>query len=127
LELKRNLARVEALFPRLAERRTQLAGSMSGGEQQMLAIARGMMSDPRVLILDEPSLGLMPSMVDHLFELISTIRADGVSLIVVEQNAFQTLEIVDRALVLEKGKVTLQGTGQELLRSEYVREAFLGL
>ena len=122
-----NLERVFDLFPRLAERRDQLSGSMSGGEQQMLAIARGLMSDPRLLILDEPSLGLMPKMVDHLFQLIQEIRQTGISLILVEQNVFQTLEIVDRGYVIAKGKVTLTGTGQELLGDDMVRKSFLGL
>ncbi len=122
-----NLERVFALFPRLAERRHQLAGSMSGGEQQMLAIARGLMGNPRLLVLDEPSLGLMPKMVDDLFGLIGTIRAMGIALILVEQNVFQTLEVVDRAYVLEKGRVTLSGPGRDLLRDDAVRKSFLGL
>lgn len=122
-----NLERNFALFPVLAERRHQLAGLMSGGEQQMLAIARGMMSEPRLLMMDEPSLGLMPKMVDHLFRLIDTIRATGISLILVEQNVFQTLEVVDRAYVIEKGRVTLSGTGRDLLGNDMVRKSFLGL
>jgi branched-chain amino acid transport system ATP-binding protein len=122
-----NLERAFALFPRLADRRHQAAGSMSGGEQQMVAIARGMMSDPRLLILDEPSLGLMPKMVNELFLLIQAIRKSGIALILVEQNVFQALEVVDRALVLEKGRVTLSGTGRELLRNDMVRKSFLGL
>jgi branched-chain amino acid transport system ATP-binding protein len=122
-----NLERVFALFPRLADRRTQAAGSMSGGEQQMVAIARGMMSDPRLLILDEPSLGLMPKAVNELFALIQTIRQSGIALILVEQNVFQALEVVDRAYVLEKGRATLSGTGAELLHNDMVRKSFLGL
>jgi branched-chain amino acid transport system ATP-binding protein len=122
-----NLARVFELFPRLAERRRQLAGSMSGGEQQMVAIARGLMSDPQLIILDEPSLGLMPMMVDHLFELIGKVLATGVSLILVEQNAYRALEVVQRAYVLEKGQVTIAGAGRELLANETVRKSFLGL
>jgi len=124
---ERNLARVFDIFPRLAERRAQFAGSMSGGEQQMLAVARGLMSDPRLIILDEPSLGLMPSMVDTLFELMRAVRATGISLVIVEQNVFQTLRLADRAYVLEKGRVTLSGTGAELLGNDFVRRAFLGL
>ncbi len=122
-----NLARVLALFPRLADRLSQAAGSMSGGEQQMVAIARGLMSDPRLLILDEPSLGLMPKAVNELFALIQTIRKSGVALILVEQNVFQALEVVDRGYVLEKGRVTLSGTGRQLLHNDKVRSSFLGL
>ena len=122
-----NLERVFTLFPRLADRRHQAAGSMSGGEQQMVAIARGMMSDPRLLILDEPSLGLMPKMVNELFQLIQAIRKSGIALILVEQNVFQALEVVDRAYVLEKGRVTLSGDGRELLHNDMVRKSFLGL
>ena len=122
-----NLERVFALFPRIAERKRQLAGSMSGGEQQMVAIARGLMSDPRLIILDEPSLGLMPKMVDQLFDLIRTVRATGVSLILVEQNAHQALDIADRAYVIEKGCVTIEGAGPDLLKHDVVRRSFLGL
>jgi branched-chain amino acid transport system ATP-binding protein len=122
-----NIERVFSLFPRLSERRNQLAGSMSGGEQQMVAIARGLMSDPRLLILDEPSLGLMPKMVDQLFAIIQTVRSTGISLIIVEQNVHQALEIVDRAYILTKGRITLEGTGHELLLSDIVRKSFLGL
>ena len=122
-----NIERVFTLFPRLNERRNQLAGSMSGGEQQMVAVARGLMSDPRLLILDEPSLGLMPKMVDQLFEIIATVRSTGISLIIVEQNVHRALEMADRAYVLTKGRVTLEGTGRELLLSDVVRKSFLGL
>lgn len=122
----RNLERVLEIFPRLAERRGQFAGLMSGGEQQQLAIARGMMSDPRVIILDEPSLGLMPTMVETLFALMARIRSTGVSLVLVEQNVFQSLHLADRAYVLEKGRVTRTGTGQDLLADDFVRRAFLG-
>jgi branched-chain amino acid transport system ATP-binding protein len=121
-----NLDHVFTLFPRLAERRAQLAGIMSGGEQQMLAIARGLMSSPRLLILDEPSLGLMPLMVETLFKLIASIRASGISLLVVEQNVHQTLMIADRGFVLEKGVVTISGSGRDLLGNDFVRRAFLG-
>jgi len=122
-----NIERAFALFPRLGERRNQLAGSMSGGEQQMMAIARGLMSDPRLLILDEPSLGLMPKMVDQLFAIIQTVRSIGISLIIVEQNVHQALQVVDRAYILTKGRITLEGTGHELLLSDIVRKSFLGL
>jgi branched-chain amino acid transport system ATP-binding protein len=121
-----NLDRVFALFPRLAERRSQVAGVMSGGEQQMLAIGRGLMTTPRLMILDEPSLGLMPSLVEALFEMIGGIRKIGISLLVVEQNVHQALTIADRAFVLEKGVSTLSGTGAELLNNDFVRRAFLG-
>jgi branched-chain amino acid transport system ATP-binding protein len=113
-------------FPRLAERRRQLAGSMSGGEQQMLAIARGLMASPRLIILDEPSLGLMPSMTRDLFRLIATINADGVGVLLVEQNLHQALRIAHRGYVLEKGLVALSGSGDDLLRDSYVQRAFLG-
>lgn len=122
-----NLERIFTLFPRLAERRNQLAGSMSGGEQQMLAIARGLMSDPRLIMLDEPSLGLMPKTVEQLFEIIQAVRSTGISLIIVEQNVHQALEIADHAYVIEKGRVTLEGTGRELLDNDVVRKSFLGL
>jgi len=114
------------IFPRLAERRRQLAGSMSGGEQQMLAIARGLMASPRLIILDEPSLGLMPSMTRELFRLIATINRSGVGVLLVEQNLHQALRIADRGYVLEKGAVVLSGSGAALLDNPYVQRAFLG-
>jgi branched-chain amino acid transport system ATP-binding protein len=126
-ERERRIEEVFGIFPRLAERRAQFAGSLSGGEQQMLAIARGLMSGPRLLILDEPSLGLMPRLVRELFKLIASLRDRGVSILIVEQNVHQTLKIADRAYVLEKGGVALSGTGAELIGNPYVREAFLGL
>ncbi len=125
-QFAQNLERVFAIFPRLGERKSQLAGVMSGGEQQMLAIGRGLMSAPRLMILDEPSLGLMPSLVDTLFMLIAGIRTAGISLLVVEQNVHQALSIADRGFVLERGVTTLSGTGAELLNNEFVRRAFLG-
>jgi branched-chain amino acid transport system ATP-binding protein len=115
-----------ALFPRLAERRSQLAGSMSGGEQQQLAIARGLMSEPRLIILDEPSLGLMPTVVQEVFRLIEAVNKRGISVLLVEQNLHQALRIAHRGYVLEKGAVVLAGTGQELLANDYVKKAFLG-
>jgi branched-chain amino acid transport system ATP-binding protein len=115
-----------ALFPRLAERRSQLAGSMSGGEQQMLAIARGLMAEPRLIILDEPSLGLMPIVTQEVFRLIEAVNKRGISVLLVEQNLHQALRIAHRGYVLEKGAVVLAGTGQELLANDYVRKAFLG-
>ena len=115
-----------ALFPRLAERRNQLAGSMSGGEQQMLAIARGLMAEPKLIILDEPSLGLMPIVTQEVFKLIEAVNKRGISVLLVEQNLHQSLRIAHRGYVLEKGSVVLAGTGQELLANDYVRRAFLG-
>jgi branched-chain amino acid transport system ATP-binding protein len=124
--VRRNIDYVLGIFPRLAERRDQLAGSMSGGEQQMLAIARGLMSSPRLMILDEPSLGLMPTLVQELFRLIQRVREGGVSILLVEQNVHQSLKIADRGYVMEKGRTMLSGTGRELLGDDYVRHAFLG-
>jgi branched-chain amino acid transport system ATP-binding protein len=115
-----------ALFPRLSERRGQLAGSMSGGEQQMLAIARGLMAEPKLIILDEPSLGLMPIVTQEVFRLIEAVNKGGISVLLVEQNLHQSLRIAHRGYVLEKGEVVLAGTGQELLSNDYVRRAFLG-
>ena len=115
-----------ALFPRLFERRGQLAGSMSGGEQQMLAIARGLMAEPRLIILDEPSLGLMPIVTQEVFRLIEAVNKSGIGVLLVEQNLHQSLRIAHRGYVLEKGSVVLAGTGQELLANDYVQRAFLG-
>jgi branched-chain amino acid transport system ATP-binding protein len=120
------IERAFALFPRLAERRGQLAGSMSGGEQQMLAIARGMMAEPRLIILDEPSLGLMPTVTQELFRLIEAINRDGIGVLLVEQNLHQALRIAHRGYVLEKGEVVLSGSGNDLLTDPYVQRAFLG-
>ena len=125
-EVSRNLDYVFGIFPRLAERRDQLAGSMSGGEQQMVAIARGLMSSPRLMILDEPSLGLMPKLVRELFRLIKRVSESGVSILLVEQNVNQSLKIANRGYVMEKGRAVISGTGQELLGNEFVRRAFLG-
>src|SRR5271166_2566047 len=110
-----NRCRVFAQFPRLAERRSQLAGTLSGGEQQMLAIGRALMAEPRLLILDEPSLGLSPLLVEEMFALIGRLREDGLSILLVEQNVVQSLAIADRAYVLENGTVALSGSGAELL------------
>jgi len=125
-DVSRNLDYVFGIFPRLAERRDQFAGSMSGGEQQMVAIARGLMSSPRLMMLDEPSLGLMPMLVQDLFRLIKRVSESGVSILLVEQNVNQSLKIANRGYVMEKGRAVLSGTGQELLGNEYVRRAFLG-
>ena len=121
------LKRVFSLFPRLEERKNQIAGNLSGGEQQMLAIARGLMSEPRLLMLDEPSLGLAPKLVSELFKTIIDIKNSGVTILLVEQNAYKSLEIADRAYVIETGKITLTGVGKELLKNDYVRKAYLGL
>ena len=115
-----------ALFPILAERRDQLAGTLSGGEQQMLAVARALMSRPRVLLLDEPSLGLAPQVVATIFAVLREVNQGGVALLLVEQNAHQALRLAHRAYVLETGTVVMQGTGQELLASPEVRKAYLG-
>ena len=125
-DAERNMARVFDLFPRLGERRDQYAGTMSGGEQQMLAIGRGLMANPRLLILDEPSLGLSPKIVQHIFELITKLNNEGTSILLVEQNVNQALAIAQHAFVLEKGRVVRSGSGRELLNDPAVREAFLG-
>jgi branched-chain amino acid transport system ATP-binding protein len=122
-----NLERVFSLFPRLREREKQLGGTLSGGEQQMLAIARGLMADPKLLLLDEPSLGLSPLLVKSIFEIIAEIRKQGVTILLVEQNVFQSLKIADRGYVLETGRVVLQDKGAALLGNEHVRKAYLGM
>src|SRR5499427_2477554 len=118
---------VYGLFPRLAERSRQLAGTMSGGEQQMCAIARALMSDPKLLLLDEPSAGLAPVVVEQLFDLVTRIRAGGLNVLVVEQNVQQVLRVVDRAYVLKTGRIRAAGSAAELLGSETIREAYLGV
>jgi branched-chain amino acid transport system ATP-binding protein len=118
---------VLTLFPRLRERLTQAAGTLSGGEQQMLAIGRALMSKPQLLLLDEPSLGLAPLIVQQIFRIIAEIHSQGVSVLLVEQNAFQALKVGQRAYVLETGKVTLEGPASELSENPKVREAYLGL
>jgi len=122
-----NMERAFRLFPRLAERRTQLGGTMSGGEQQMLAIARGLMANPRLLLMDEPSLGLSPLFVKSIFDTIQEIGRLGVTVLLVEQNVYQSLRISHRAYVLETGRVVLSGRGDELLSTEHVKKAFLGM
>ena len=124
---ERNLARVLEIFPRLAERRPQLAGTLSGGEQQMLAIARGLMAEPQLLILDEPSLGLSPLLVEEMFTLIQRLNADGLAVLLVEQNVAQSLDIAKRAYVLENGHLRFSGTPAELLASRELKQAYLGL
>jgi branched-chain amino acid transport system ATP-binding protein len=122
-----NLERVFGIFPRLAERRAQAAGTMSGGEQQMLAIGRGLMAEPRLLVLDEPSLGLSPLLVEELFALIETMHRDGLSLLLVEQNVAQSLALADRAYVLENGSVRFHGAPADLLASAELKQAYLGM
>jgi len=125
--LKQNLERVFHIFGRLADRRVQNAGSLSGGEQQMLAVARGLMASPQLMIFDEPSLGLSPKLVQNLFELIKRLNREGISVLLVEQNAHLSLQIADRGYVLEKGRVVLSGLSRELLNNAFVKKAFLGL
>ena len=122
-----NLEKVFGIFPRLRERLQQLAGTMSGGEQQMLAIGRGLMAEPRLLILDEPSLGLSPLLVDEMFSLIRRLRDGGLSVLLVEQNVGQSLEIADRAYVMENGSIRFSGKPADLLGSDELRRAYLGL
>jgi branched-chain amino acid transport system ATP-binding protein len=121
-----DMAELFGRFPILAERRRQAAGTLSGGEQQMLAIARALMSRPKLVLFDEPSLGLAPNLVERTFEIIGSIRARGVTVVLVEQNAFAALELSDRSYVLEQGRVTLAGSGAELLDHPHVRRAYLG-
>ena len=122
-----NLEKVFEIFPRLKERRAQLAGTLSGGEQQMLAIGRGLMAEPRLLILDEPSLGLSPLLVEEMFTLIRQLKTGGLAVLLVEQNVGQSLEIADRAYVLENGSVRFAGLPADLLASDELRRAYLGL
>ena len=123
---KDDLERVFNYFPRLKERRKQIAGTLSGGEQQMLAMSRALMSRPKLMMLDEPSMGLAPILIDQIFEIIKQLHKDGTTILLVEQNASKALEIADRAYVLETGKVTLSGTGKELASSDEVKKAYLG-
>ncbi len=123
---KADLERMFELFPRLKERRKQVAGTLSGGEQQMLAMSRALMSNPKLLMLDEPSMGLAPILVDQIFDIIKELHAAGTTILLVEQNASKALEIADRAYVLETGAITLSGTGAELASSDEVRKAYLG-
>lgn len=125
-EIENDLKWVYELFPRLEERSWQLAGTLSGGEQQMLAVGRGLMSRPKVLMMDEPSLGLAPLVVQGIFEIIREINRQGVTILLIEQNANMALKTADLAYVLETGRITLHGTGAELLANESVKEAYLG-
>ena len=121
-----DLAKVYDTFPRLKERRTQIAGTLSGGEQQMLAMGRALMSHPKLLMLDEPSMGLAPILVEQIFDIIRELHKDGTTILLVEQNARAALAIADRGYVLETGKIAASGTGAELLASEAIKKAYLG-
>ena len=125
-QFKADIEAAYARFPRLAERRNQVAGTLSGGEQQMLAMSRALMCHPRLLMLDEPSMGLSPLLVDQVFEIIKDINKDGTTILLVEQNAGKSLAISDRAYVMENGSIVLSGTGAELASSEKVKKAYLG-
>lgn len=123
---KQDIEKMYDLFPRLKERRKQVAGTLSGGEQQMLAMARALMSRPKLLMLDEPSMGLAPILVEQIFEIIKTLHKQGATILLVEQNAQMALSVADRAYVMETGNITLSGTGEELLNSDSVKKAYLG-
>jgi branched-chain amino acid transport system ATP-binding protein len=122
-----NLEKVFSIFPILKDRQKQLAGSLSGGEQQMLAIARGLMSRPKLLMLDEPSLGLAPTLVRKTFEVIGKIKEEGVAILLVEQNVYHSISMADRSYVLENGRIALEGSKDDLLHNEHVKRAYLGL
>ena len=124
--MRKDMEDVYQLFPRLKERRTQAAGTLSGGEQQMLAMGRALMAKPSILLLDEPSMGLSPLLVSEIFHIIQEINDKGTTILLVEQNAKRALGIADRAYVLETGRITLEGTGEELSRDERVQKAYLG-
>ena len=124
--IEADLRKIYERFPILSERREQAAGTLSGGEQQMLAISRALMSRPRLVLFDEPSLGLAPNIVEKIFDIIQQIRSEGVTVVMVEQNALAALELSDRAYVMEQGTVTLSGTGQALLGNPHVQRAYLG-
>jgi branched-chain amino acid transport system ATP-binding protein len=126
VEIRQNLERVFQSFPRLKERLGQFGGTLSGGEQQMLAIGRGMMAGPKVLLLDEPSMGLAPILVEEIFSIIKEINSQGVAILLVEQNALMALSVANRGYVLETGRIVLEGTGQELLQNPQVMKAYLG-
>lgn len=125
-DIKNDIKMIYERFPRLEERKNQIAGTLSGGEQQMLAMGRALMSHPKLLMLDEPSMGLSPLLVDEVFDIIKTINKEGTTILLVEQNAGKSLAISDRAYVLENGAIKLSGTGAELMESEEVKKAYLG-
>ena len=124
--LNTDLDRIFQLFPRLMERRRQIAGTLSGGEQQMLAMGRALMSHPKLLMLDEPSMGLAPILVEQIFEIIRNLHAAGTTILLVEQNAQAALSVADRGYVLETGRIVTSGTGKELLESSAIKKAYLG-
>ena len=126
-KIKSDIEYVYSLFPRLYERKKQLAGTLSGGEQQMLAVGRALMTGGKILLLDEPSMGLAPIIVDEIFRIITEINKQGMTVLLIEQNAFMSLQIATRAYVLEAGNITLFGTGQELLHMDAVKQAYLGI
>ena len=126
-QIKKNLEYVYGLFPALRERHEQAASTLSGGEQQMVAIGRGLMSNPQLLMLDEPSLGLAPRLVDEVLGAVRLLKEEGITILLVEQNVREALDMADRGYVIQTGRVVLEGTGDELLRSDLVRKAFLGL
>ena len=121
-----DIRRVGELFPRLAERLDQPGGTLSGGEQQMLAVARALMAKPRLLILDEPSLGLAPMMVEHIFAVIEQLKSQGLTILLVEQNVHHALDLADRAYIMESGRITLEGSAADLLHDHRVESAYLG-
>ncbi|MGM9664945.1 MAG: ABC transporter ATP-binding protein [Eubacteriales bacterium] len=125
-KIKEDIEEIYTIFPRLGERKSQVAGTLSGGEQQMLAMGRAIMSHPKLLMLDEPSMGLSPALVDQVFEIIKHFHKTGTTILLVEQNANKSLAISDRAYVLENGRITVTGTGKELMASEEIRKAYLG-
>jgi branched-chain amino acid transport system ATP-binding protein len=126
VQINRDIQEMFARFPRLAERKNQLGGTLSGGEQQMLTIARGLMSHPKLLLLDEPSMGLAPLLVEQIFEIIQTINEQGTTILLVEQNAQMALAVSDRAYVIETGTITIEGNGDDLLKNDSVVKAYLG-
>ncbi len=125
--IQKNLSLVYSLFPRLKERRNQAASTLSGGEQQMVAIGRGLMSNPQILMLDEPSLGLAPILVDEVLDTVRRLKEEGITILLVEQNVREALDLADRGYILQTGRITGEGTGQELLGSDIFRSAFLGI
>ena len=125
-EIEADIERVFSLFPRLKERRNQLAGTMSGGEQQMLAMGRALMARPKLLLLDEPSMGLSPIMVDKIFEVVNDIHKQGVTILLVEQNASRALQLANRGYVMDSGEITMTGPAEQLLNDPKVRAAYLG-